>query len=345
MTDPAQAVEPWVLASLVVCAAAALSAGLIVLLLPALRRHALARPNARSSHTEPTPQGGGIAVVAATIAVALAALGLTLPPDDTAHLAWVLGAAVLMAGVGAVDDMRAVPVLPRLLLQALAVAVMIAALPADLRIVPALPWWIERALLALAALWFVNLVNFMDGIDWMTVAEVVPIAAGLAAIGWLGALPPAAIIAALALLGAVLGFAPFNRPVARLFLGDVGSLPIGLLLAWLLAVVAGNGHVAAALLLSLYYLADASLTLTRRLLAGERVWQAHRTHFYQRATDRGLTVTEIVGRVFAVNVVLAALAFISVAMPDWRTSLATLAAGAALVAWLLAGFARGRKRP
>jgi len=345
MSDPAQAVEPSIVGPLVVGAAAALAAGLIALLLPALRRHALARPNARSSHTEPTPQGGGIAVVAATVAVALAAVGLTLRPDDTAHLAWVLGAAVLMAGVGAVDDMRAVPVLPRLLLQALAVAIVIAALPVDLRIVPALPWWIERALLALAALWFVNLVNFMDGIDWMTVAEVVPITAGLAAIGWLGALPPAAVIAALALLGAVLGFAPFNRPVARLFLGDVGSLPIGLLLAWLLALVAGNGHIAAALLLPLYYVADASLTLARRLMAGERVWQAHRTHFYQRATDRGLTVSEIVGRVFAINVALAALAFVSVALPGWRTSLITLAAGAALVAWLLVGFARGRAVP
>ena len=183
----------------------------------------------------------------------------------------------------------------------------------------------------------------MDGIDWMTVAEVVPITAGLAAIGWLGALPPAAIIAALALFGAVLGFAPFNRPVAQLFLGDVGSLPIGLLLAWLLVLLAGSGHVAAAVLLPLYYVADASLTLARRLVAGERVWQAHRTHFCQRATDRGLTVSEIIGRVFAVNVALAALAFVSVALPGWRIKLAALVASGALVGWLLVGFARRRK--
>jgi UDP-N-acetylmuramyl pentapeptide phosphotransferase/UDP-N-acetylglucosamine-1-phosphate transferase len=238
-----------------------------------------------------------------------------------------------------------VPVLPRLLLQALAVAIAVAALPADLRIVPVLPWWIERALLVLGGLYFVNLVNFMDGIDWMTVAEVVPVIAGLLAAGWLGALAAPGVIAALALLGAVLGFAPFNRPVARLFLGDVGSLPIGLLLAWLLALLAGNGHLAAALLLPLYYLADASLTLMRRLKAGERVWQAHRTHFYQRATDRGFSVIEIVTRVFVLNVTLAALAAISIAVPAWWMSLAALAAGAALVAWLLAGFARGRTTP
>ena len=107
---------------------------------------------------------------------------------------------------------------------------------------------------------------------------------------------------ALALLGAMIGFAPFNRPVARLFLGDVGSLPIGLLLGWLLLLLAGHGHLAAALLLPLYYLADATITLGQRLHAGERVWEAHRSHFYQRATARGFTVLEVVARVFVVNV-------------------------------------------
>jgi UDP-N-acetylmuramyl pentapeptide phosphotransferase/UDP-N-acetylglucosamine-1-phosphate transferase len=344
MTGPAQAAMWWPLALLVVAAAAALSAGLIVALLPALRRHALARPNARSSHVKPTPQGGGIAVVVATAIVTLAAVTLAAPPGECVQLAWALGGAALIAAVGAVDDMRAMPVLPRLALQAVAVAMVIAALPAELHVLPALPWWIERALLALTALWFVNLVNFMDGIDWMTVAETVPIAGGLVVIGWVGALPSAGTNAALALLGAVLGFAPFNRPVARLFLGDVGSLPLGLLLAWLLMLLAGSGNVAAALLLPLYYLADATLTLARRLIAGERVWQAHRTHFYQRATDGGFSVIEIVGRVFAVNVVLALLAFVSVAVPVGWVTLATLVAGAALVALLLRVFARGRRR-
>jgi UDP-N-acetylmuramyl pentapeptide phosphotransferase/UDP-N-acetylglucosamine-1-phosphate transferase len=343
MTAAAQSDVLAFLAPLVLAIAAALSAGLIVVLLPALRRHALARPDARSSHVEPTPQGGGTAVVVATAIVTLAAVTLTAPLGERVQLAWVIGAAALIAAVGAVDDVRTMPVLPRLLLQALAVAIVIAALPADLRIVPPLPWLFERALLGVAALWFVNLVNFMDGIDWMTVAEVVPVTGGLVAVGWLGALPSAGIIMALALLGAVLGFAPFNRPVARLFLGDVGSLPVGLLLAWLLMLLALDGHIAAALLLPLYYLADASLTLTRRLLAGERVWQAHRTHFYQRATDGGFTVIEIVGRVFAVNVVLAALAFVTVAVPAWGIGAAALAGGVAAAAWLLRAFARGKK--
>src|SRR5262249_9160344 len=103
MTGPAQAASLWLLAPLMVAAAAGgVSAGLIVVLLPALRRHALARPNPRSSHVEPTPQGGGIAVVVATAIVALAAATLTSAPDQRTPLAWVLGATALIAAVGAV---------------------------------------------------------------------------------------------------------------------------------------------------------------------------------------------------------------------------------------------------
>jgi len=321
---------------------AVLCAGLIVLLRPALRRYALARPNARSSHYEPTPQGGGIAVIAATIAatgLGIFGLGASIAPPP----ATVLAAIVLIAGVGAADDIRPLAVIPRLLLQALAIAAVIYALPDELRTLPILPWWLERVVLFLAGLWFVNLVNFMDGIDWMTVAEVVPIAAALVALGYLGALPLEAIIVALALGGAMIGFAFFNRPVAKLFLGDVGSLPIGLLLGWLLVLLAGNGRLAAALLLPLYYLADATITLIRRLAGRERIWQAHRTHFYQVATDRGFSVLDVVARVFLVNVCLGALAAITIIVPGRLSDLGALMAGAVLVIWLLAAFAKGKK--
>ena len=229
----------------------------------------------------------------------------------------------------------------KLAVQAAAVALMLAAMPDDLRALPSFPVWLERGVLFVGALWFVNAVNFMDGIDWMMVAEVVPITLGVGIIGALGALPPEALVVAVALNGAMLGFAPFNRPVARLFMGDVGSLPIGLLLAWLLIVIAGSGHLAAALLLPLYFLADTGVTLLRRARAGERLWVAHRTHFYQRARDNGFTNMQIVGRVFAVNAALVALAALSVtAQSPWSGAMALLA-GVCLVAWLLIGFVRG----
>jgi UDP-N-acetylmuramyl pentapeptide phosphotransferase/UDP-N-acetylglucosamine-1-phosphate transferase len=140
----------------------------------------------------------------------------------------------------------------------------------------------------------------------------------------------------------MIGFAYFNRPTARLFLGDVGSLPIGLITGWLLVLLAGSGHLTAALLLPLYYLADATLTLLRRMSNGERVWQGHRTHYYQRATDRGFSVTEIVVRVFAVNLGLGALAAATVLANSLIANTGALVCGAALVGWLLYSFTRRR---
>jgi UDP-N-acetylmuramyl pentapeptide phosphotransferase/UDP-N-acetylglucosamine-1-phosphate transferase len=141
----------------------------------------------------------------------------------------------------------------------------IAALPAELQIVPQVPWWIERAGFLLAGVWLVNLVNFMDSLDWMTVAEVVPVTGAILLLGVAGTVASLPALVAAALLGAIVGFAPFNRPVAQVFLGDVGSLPIGLLLGWLLLQLAATGHLAEALILPLYYLADATITLGRAL--------------------------------------------------------------------------------
>jgi UDP-N-acetylmuramyl pentapeptide phosphotransferase/UDP-N-acetylglucosamine-1-phosphate transferase len=322
-----------------------LALGLTVLLRPSLARHAMAAPNARSSHVAPTPQGGGIAVVAATLLVVWGTIALlpALLQDQAGQFIAVTASAVLLAVVGAIDDMRSLPAAVRLALQCIAVGIVIAALPDGLRIVPQVPWWLERACLLLGGVWLVNLVNFMDGIDWMTVAEVVPVTGAIALLGISGAIGTLPALVAAGLLGAILGFAPFNRPVAQLFLGDVGSLPIGLLLGWLLLQLACGGHLAAALILPLYYVADTTITLGRRIAKRERVWQAHRTHFYQRATDHGFSVPEIVGRVLTVNLVLAALALVSVAAANILVSLATLAAAIAAVAWLLATFARGRR--
>ena len=323
-------------------AAASATALLVILLRPLLQRYALARPNARSSHRIPTPQGGGIAVIAAIIGVSGVALITGYAQAPTAQIWPVFAATAFLAAVGAFDDIHSIAVMPRLALQALAVALVVAALPAELRVFPVLPWGFERALILLGGLYFINLVNFMDGIDWMTVVEVVPVTLGLVIIGMLGALPEHGIVVALALCGAMLGFAPFNRPVASLFLGDVGSLPIGLLLGWLLTLLAGQGHLAAALLLPLYYLADATLTLIRRAIQRDVLWEAHRTHFYQRATDRGATVMSIVGRVFLTNGVLVALAILTVVVPSRTVAIGALAAGAMMVALLLYRFIRGR---
>jgi UDP-N-acetylmuramyl pentapeptide phosphotransferase/UDP-N-acetylglucosamine-1-phosphate transferase len=328
--------------ALVFVASALVSVVLIWLLQPLLKRHALAHPNVRSSHKTPTPQGGGIAVIAATVGVVVAYVLFGVPSLGGQALWLVLAATIFIAVVGAIDDIRPIAVMPRLILQVAGVAIVLAALPVDLHVVPLLPYWLERALLGLAILWFVNLVNFMDGIDWMTVAEVAPLTSGLVLFGLMAALPRDTTIVALALCGAMIGFAPFNRPVARLFLGDVGSLPIGLLLGWLLVVLAGTGHFAAALLLPLYYLADATITLLRRLANGEPVLQAHRSHFYQRAMDGGFSIYQVVGRVFLLNIALITLAAATLLTTSYLLHAAALIAGCVLVAFLLYRFATAK---
>jgi UDP-N-acetylmuramyl pentapeptide phosphotransferase/UDP-N-acetylglucosamine-1-phosphate transferase len=320
-------------------AACAISFVLLLGLKPALSRYALAKPNVRSSHKTPTPQGGGIAVIAATVVVfATIAIFSPAPLDEPSRLAAVFVSVIVLAVVGITDDIRPIAVLPRLLLQTVAVVIVLASLPDDLRVLVVLPWWLERALMFVAVLWFVNLVNFMDGVDWMTVVEVVPLSAGLSLLGLMGALSWDAALIALALCGAMIGFAPFNRPVARLFLGDVGSLPIGLLLGWLLILLASSGHLAAALILPLYYLADATITLLCRLINREPVLQAHRSHFYQQAIDGKLGVYQVVIRVFALNIILIGFATVTVMTKSTTVHIIMLAASSAMVGILLWNF-------
>jgi UDP-N-acetylmuramyl pentapeptide phosphotransferase/UDP-N-acetylglucosamine-1-phosphate transferase len=328
---------------LLIAACALVTASLVALLKPLLARYALARPNARSSHTAPTPQGGGIAIVATLLAVVLTAMAFGLAGF---HEPWAFALAAVTLGLavtGVLDDIRPLPVVPRLALQFAAAAVLVLTLPGGIRALPWLPGAAEQALLIVGLVWFINLVNFMDGIDWMTVAEAVPVSVALVLIGLLGPAPTVTLTmpVAAALLGALLGFAPYNRHVARLFLGDVGSLPIGAVLGWLLIVLAADGHLAAALILPLYYLADATITLFRRWRRGERLAEAHRTHFYQLAIAGGFTVPEVTAHVFVLNLALAALALGSIWLASPLASTLALLAAAAAAAAVLHRFERG----
>jgi UDP-N-acetylmuramyl pentapeptide phosphotransferase/UDP-N-acetylglucosamine-1-phosphate transferase len=335
------------LVPLAILLAAALAAALLcVVLRPLLLRYALARPNARSSHKVPTPQGGGIAVLAgAFLAVALALALSPVEAEGARSLLVVAAGATALAVVGAWDDIRPLPASLRLVLQAACVGFVLFRAAPELRLFPELlPLAVERGLALVAGIWFVNLVNFMDGLDWITVAGIVPLAAALALAGATGAVDPVTGWLAAGLCGGLIGFAPFNRPVAKLFLGDVGSLPIGLLTAYLLYRLAGTGAFAAALILPLYHICDATITLLRRLARGEKVWEAHRSHFYQQATTNGFGVRAVVGRIALLNLALAAVAGLAIAWPDLRVQIACLAVAILLTGLLLRAFATPRTR-
>lgn len=327
---------------LLLVAAAACSVA-VDAIFPLLQRYALARPNARSSHRTPTAQGGGFAVVGAALLAAWIGVAVSVPlaGGSVWQLALVSIAMVLLAALGAVDDVRPLPVAPRLGLQFAAAAIVLMALPPEGRALPILPYAVEMAIVLVGLVWFVNLTNFMDGIDGITVAEFVPVLGALAVLTHMGSLPPVAGILALALAGALIGFAPYNRHVARLFLGDVGSLAIGAAAGWILVILAGRDNLAAALLLPMYYLADATVTLVRRWLRGEKLSEAHRQHAYQRATERGFTVPDVTRAILRLNVALAALAISTVALDSRVADIAALAAGGLATALTIRRLERG----
>ena len=307
------------------------------LLLAGLRRIGLYdRPNQRSLHRTPTPRGGGLAPVAVLVAGAAAvAMTLDLPPAG-----WLppLGGALLLAATGWRDDRHGLSPLAKLLPQLAAVAIGMVALSAGGPVFQGwLPPLLDRPAAALLWLWFVNLYNFMDGSDGLAAGEATTIGLGLALCAlWLAWPGPTASFG-LVLAGAALGFLWWNRPPARLFLGDAGSLPLGYLIGWLLLDAAGRGHWAPALILPAYFLADASLTLALRAARGENLLAAHARHFYQQAVRNGLGHAGTLATIMVANLVL-----IAFALGAARGEVPAALVGAAVtVAYLLHRLARG----
>jgi UDP-N-acetylmuramyl pentapeptide phosphotransferase/UDP-N-acetylglucosamine-1-phosphate transferase len=278
-----------------------------------LRRNAiLDHPNERSSHKIPTPRGGGWGIMA-TLLPALILIGWIIGSFE--RVAPVLAGAIILIAVSWMDDRRSRSALFRLAAQVCAVALGLAALPGhDMVFQGWLPPWLDRMVAAVCWLWFVNLFNFMDGIDGLAGSEAVSIGAGLAVIAVMAGLGVVPLWLALACAGAALGFLGWNWHPARVFMGDVGSVPLGYLLGWLLLATAGTGQWTAAVLIPLYFLADATLTLLRRLIEGKRIWQPHREHAYQRAVLAGRRHSEVVLWVIAANACLIALAALSVSV-------------------------------
>lgn len=302
------------------------------------RRAILDRPNARSSHVVPTPRGGGLGALP-PILLGWGLLAFLLHgPDPLNDPDWrwpaVIGA-VLLAAVSWRDDRGHVPVRVRLLAQLAAILPVAWLLPGPVA-QGWLPGWLDLALAVVAWVWFANLYNFMDGIDGITGVETVALGCGLAAVAaTVGPMDEAGF--GLVLAAGAAGFLVWNWHPARVFLGDVGSVPFGYLAGGLLLALAGAGHWAAAVILPLYYLADATLTLLRRLARGEAVWRAHREHFYQRAVQGGLSHAAVAARVALADMALIGCALWSLSAP-WPALLAAAAAVAALLVEL------GRRR-
>ncbi len=278
------------------------------------RRQILDVPNERSSHTRPTPHGGGLAIVVITLTGWLIYSWLwahTWPP-----LPYVIGA-LLVAGISWLDDLRTVPTLVRFAVHG--IAAVLAIISFDYWHLTSVPlfhqWNLDWVGLPLTFLWIVGLTNaynFMDGIDGIAGAQAVVVGLGWAVLGWLSGQPHVSVMGLL-LCGTSSGFLLHNWPPARIFMGDVGSAFLGYTFAVLPLMAAHAPRADARLaiigaLLLWPFIFDSAFTFMRRALRGENVFAAHRSHLYQRlviASCTHLFVTILYTGLALIGVILA----------------------------------------
>ncbi len=261
-------------------------------------------PNARSLHVHPTPRIGGLGIMAGVaFSDYLAHPGVVLVPPLLA-----LGLCLLSL----LDDLRGLSVWLRLLGHGVAAAVALHFLPG----VSGWAWWGGW----LALVWMTNLYNFMDGADGLAGGMAVLGFAGYGVAAWLGGSESLATLA-WCIAAAVAGFLRFNFPPARVFMGDSGSIPLGFLAAslGLGGWSAGIWPLAFPVLVFSPFIADASVTLSRRAWLGVPVWQAHRDHYYQRLVRMGWSHRRLALAAYAVMALAGGSAQVLVMHPEWRT--------------------------
>ncbi|MFA6280705.1 MAG: glycosyltransferase family 4 protein [Bdellovibrionales bacterium] len=316
-------------------------------------------PNERSMHTTPVPRGGGLAMMA-VIVVGMVATVLwpfviaitngipssVMPAKAGIPFLFLIASVLLLMGISWLDDRKSLRASLRLSVHLLAALIGSFALGDHATLFgAALPFWLDRAVMVLGWAWFMNLYNFMDGIDGLTATQTIAVVTGVASfIGAIASLDPQVLLTGdMALcsliIGASAGFLVYNWHPAKLFMGDVGSVPLGFLVAYLLIKMVTLGLMLPALLLPLYYLADSGITITRRALRGEKFWQAHRQHFYQRAALGEGSPKPVVYKIIAANVALFGAALLSMATP-WLG----LSVGVLIIVVLLASLSKSAQK-
>jgi Fuc2NAc and GlcNAc transferase len=272
----------------------------------ALSRGILDVPNARSSHVAATPRGGGLAIVlSTTLALVILAVAGSIAPRLCLALT-VGGAAV--AAVGFADDRYGASPTTRLLVQAAAAAWAVASIGGMPEILlddrGTHLGWVGDALGIVGVIWALNLFNFMDGIDGIAASEAVFVTWGALVPMALFGISNAVSAASLVIGAACLGFLPWNWPPAKIFLGDVGSGYVGYAVA-VLALESAHQRPAALwvwLILGGVFFVDATVTLSRRFMRGERVYEGHRIHAYQWLARRWGNHRRVTVAVLFVNV-------------------------------------------
>jgi Fuc2NAc and GlcNAc transferase len=283
-----------------VAAVSLLSSFLVLQLLRHLQLFDL--PNARSSHTIPVPRGGGVSFTLVYLSLLLW-LAVTAEIDLNEALVLMVGGGVL-ALVGLVDDRFGLSSKTRFLMQCLCMTLSVLGLYHDQLSSGSLVLWFGLCGLVLASVWWINLFNFLDGIDGYATAEALLICLAAAGLCFLRA--DSQYPRLFLLLAAVLvGFGVFNWAPAKLFMGDVGSYFLGFIIAMLAVLTVREQLISPLvwLVLTALFWVDASMTLLRRILNGERWYQAHRSHAYQILSRRWHSHQRVSLLAIAINVV------------------------------------------
>lgn len=304
----------------------------------AVRNGMLDVPNARSSHLRATPRGGGLAIAFVLLAgTALLGLSGLAPPRLVVAVA---GGGLLVAAVGWFDDRRSQQVILRVFTHLAAAAWAVAwlgGLP-TLRLGDSVLRLgvIGNLMAVLAITWLVNLYNFMDGIDGLAAGEAVIVAATagvlLAAAGDTGLATVSFLVA-----GTAAGFVVWNLPPAKVFMGDVGSGLLGYVFGVITLYSERSGSLSALIwvLLLGVFIVDATGTLIRRVLRGERWFEPHRSHAYQMFTRTTLTHGQMTGLVMGVDSLLAFLAWLCIRYPNAVLAIAGAALSSLALVWLI----------
>ena len=269
---------------------------LLAALIPQLRRRLLDQPNARSSHSQPTPRGGGVAFV--LVACVTSVLAWLISVSSASTQLPLIAAPLLalpLAVVGFLDDRHNLPASWRYGVQLATAFLVILVSPLVALSVGLLPL---VALLVIAVTAVINFTNFMDGLDGL-VAGCMALAMTAAAIQLAAPWP------VWALVGALLGFLLWNWSPAKVFMGDVGSTFLGAVFAVLVLQASTWPEALGLLLVATPLLGDACLCVPRRLLAGHRVFQAHRLHLFQRLHQAGWPHARVSSLYIAATAVLA----------------------------------------
>ncbi|WP_342225447.1 MraY family glycosyltransferase [Rickettsia endosymbiont of Urophora cardui] len=277
-------------------------------------------PSQRRSHNKITPRGGGLAIVI-VVMIALSSFEY-ITSGLLTNSAKILPPLFVIATVSFLDDLKPVPVLIRLITHLICSAFAIYLLISlDFAANINVPIYLIFIALIIALSGFVNIYNFMDGIDGMSCIESIHLSSTILILCLLQfqllANPYFIFSTNIVILGCSIGFLIFNWQPAKIFLGDVGSISLGFLLGFCLLMLATTNInlFIACFIASLYYLTDAVLTILIRLVNKEKIWQPHLKHFFQKAVKKGKSHKRVVSIIAICNIFLMILSVLSLYLP------------------------------